>query len=101
MTESRTADWVGPVLRSGPLAQAARAAIHELNPLAEFYDQGSYLRVLAPERCRLTRQALEKHAGTSLSFPGDLESILTSFKGRFSITEDEARWEAFGEAGRA
>ena len=32
-------------------------------------------------------------------FPGDLEGILASFKGRFSITEDEARWEAFAARG--
>jgi toluene monooxygenase system protein D len=98
MTES-SADWVGPVLMSGPLTEAARAAIRELNPQAEFLDHGSYLRVLAPKECRLTRQALEKHAGTPLSFPSDLERILASFKGRFSVTEDEARWEAFGNRG--
>ena len=90
-----TIDWVGPVLVSGPLTQAARAALLELNPRAEFRDHGSYVRVLAPEPCRLTRQALERHAGTPLSFPGDLESIMTSFKGRLSLSADEARWESF------
>ena len=94
-------DLVGPVLRSSPLTQAARAAILELNPLVEFRDHGSYLRVLAKGRCRLTRQALEKHAGTALTFPSDLESIMASFKGQLSISEDEAVWESFSVRGRS
>jgi hypothetical protein len=95
-----TTERVGPVLRSGPLTQAARAAILELNPLAEFHDHGSYVRVLVPDRCRLTRQLLEKHAGAQLSFPSDLESIMASFKGRLSIDADEARWESFASGRR-
>jgi len=99
MTDETTPDLVGPVLRRCPLTQAAQAAILELNPLARFRDHGSYLRVLVPGQCRLTRQALERHAGAELSFPGDLESIMASFKGRLSIDEDEARWEAFSARG--
>lgn len=89
-----TPDRVGPVLQTGPLAEAARAAIRELNPQAEFVDRGSYVRVLVPGRCILTRAVLERHAGQRLSFPSDIECIMTSFKGRFSIDEDEACWEA-------
>ena len=93
-------ELVGPVLRSGPLTTAAQAAILELNPRAEFRDHGSYVRVLVPDLCRLNRQLLERNAGRPISFPGDLESIMASFKGRLSIDADEARWESFA-AGRA
>src|SRR5688572_20826044 len=96
----RALDLVGPVLRGGPLTLAARAAIEEQNPGASFQDHGSYLRVLVPERCRLGRETLEKHAGTRLTFPSDLESIMASFKGRFTVSEDEAIWEAFAAQGR-
>jgi hypothetical protein len=96
----RAPELVGPVLRAGPLALAARAAIEEQNPEARFSDHGSYLRVLVPERCRLRRETLEKHAGTALTFPSDLESIMASFKGRFTVSEDEAVWEAFAAQGR-
>jgi hypothetical protein len=90
---------VGPVLRSGPLTQAALAAILELNPAAHFDDRGSYVRVLVVGVCRLKRETLEKHAGMPLAFPGDLEGIMASFKGRLSLNEDEARWEAFEAKG--
>jgi hypothetical protein len=102
MSEAGTApERVGPVLRAGPLTRAVQAAILELNPLAEFLDHGSYVRVLVPGACRLSRQLLEKHAGTAVSFPRDLESVMASFKGRLTLNEDEARWEAFGKRGGA
>jgi hypothetical protein len=93
------AERVGPVLRQSPLTGAATAALRELNPSAEFCDRGSYVRVLAPEPCRLTRDAFERHAGKPLTFPGDLEAIMPSFSGRLSLNADEAVWEAFGPRG--
>ncbi len=86
-------DWVGPVLQSGPLARAVMAAIHELQPEAEFIDRGSYVRVLVPKRCLVTRQLVEKYAGTELRFPSDLEAVMASFKGRLTVSTEEACWE--------
>ena len=100
MSEPRTApERVGPVLRPGPLTKAVQAAILELNPLAEFIDHGSYVRVLVPGACVLSRELLAQHAGAPVSFPSDLESVMASFKGRLSLNEDEARWESFSGRG--
>ena len=87
-------DWVGPVLQAGPLAATVIAAIRELNPVVEIVDRGAYLRVMCQGRCRVTRAALERHRGGAFRLPVDLESVMSSFKGRLSMSEDEACWDA-------
>lgn len=87
-------DWVGPVLQVGPLADTVIAAIRELNAGVEIVDRGAYLRVLCAGRCRVTRAALERHRGSAFRLPVDLESVMSSFKGRLSISEEEACWDA-------
>jgi hypothetical protein len=87
-------DWVGPVLLAGPAADAVVAAIRELNPGAEILDRGAYLRVLCAGRCRVTRGVLERHNGGAFRLPVDLESVMSSFKGRLSMSEEEACWDA-------
>lgn len=87
-------DQVGPVLHAGPLADVVIAAIRELNAGATIVDRGAYLRVLCAGRCRVTRAALERHRGGAFRLPVDLESVMPSFKGRLSMTEDEACWDA-------
>jgi len=87
-------DWVGPVLQAGPVASAVIAAIRELNAAVEVVDRGSYLRVLCAGRCRLTRAVLERHRGAPFTLPADLEAIMSSFKGRLSMSEDEVCWDA-------
>src|SRR5262245_63782667 len=90
---SNKRDWVGPVLQPGPVTEGVVAAIQELNPAAEVIDRGGYLRVLSPYRCRVTRALIERHIGQSFQFPGDLECIMSSFKGKFSVSNEEACWE--------
>lgn len=87
-------DWVGPVLQVGPLADAVIAAIRELNQGVEVVDRGAYLRVLCARRCRVTRAVLERHRGAAFRLPVDLESVMSSFKGRLSMTEEEVCWDA-------
>jgi len=87
-------DWVGPVLQAGPAADVVLAAIRELNPGVEIVDRGSYLRVLCAGRCRVTRAALERHRGAAFRLPVDLESVMSSFKGRLSLSEEEVCWDA-------
>ena len=92
-------DWVGPVLQAGPLAEAVIAAIRELNPEAVIVDRGAYLRVLAPPRCRVTRSSIERHRGAPFAIPGDLEPIMSSFKGRIGLSDSEAWWDFRGDGG--
>jgi hypothetical protein len=87
-------DWVGPVLQAGPVADSVIAAIRELNVGVEVVDRGSYLRVLCAGRCRVTRAALERHRGSAFRLPVDLESVMSSFKGRLSMSEEEVCWDA-------
>jgi toluene monooxygenase system ferredoxin subunit len=84
---------VGPVLQAGPVGAAVVAAIRALNAEARVVDRGAYLRVLCPGRCVVTRAAIEERTGAPFRLPGDLELVMSSFKGRFAVSDDEARWE--------
>ena len=86
-------DWVGPVLQAGPLADAVISAIKACNRTVELLDRGAYVRVLTPERCVVTRAAIEAQTARPFRLPGELEAIMSSFKGRLRIDEDEAVWE--------
>jgi toluene monooxygenase system protein D len=91
--EGAPSDRVGPVLQSGVAADAVIAAIAELNPDVELLDRGAYVRVLVPNRCVVTRAAIELRTQRPFHLPRDLEAIMSSFKGRFRVTADEASWE--------
>ena len=85
---------VGPVLTSGPVTDAVVAAIRVLNGEVTVVDRGAYLRVLAPDRCRLTAAEVARWLGQPFRLPGDLEIIMPSFRGRLRLGADEAVWEA-------
>jgi toluene monooxygenase system protein D len=85
---------VGPVLQAGPASEAVVLAIREANPDVLVLDRGSYLRVSAPGQCIVTREAVERFLGHEFRFPSDLEMIMPSFSGAFSVDERGARWTA-------
>jgi len=86
-------DHVGPVLQIGVLSEAIVAAIRDLNSDVEVIDRGGYLRVLVPHRCVVTRSAIEKYLGRSVRFPGELETVMSAFKGTLKLSGDEAVWQ--------
>src|SRR5712672_1725200 len=86
-------DRVGPVLQSGPVANAVIAAIKDLNQDVMIVDRGAYLRVLVPRCCVVTRSAIEKHLGRSFRFPGELEIVMSAFKGSLQLNQDDAAWQ--------
>ena len=93
MTEvSEIYDRVGPVLQAGPVASAIIAAIQELNQDVMVVDRGAYVRVLVPRCCFVTRMAIEKHLGRSFRFPGELETVMSAFKGSLQLNQDDAAW---------
>ena len=92
MTSFGQDDLVGPVLEAGESASAVVAAIRQLNRDVVVRDRGSYLRVLVPVRCVVTRRAIEQSLGRDFRLPGDLELFMPSFKGHFNVTEEEAVW---------
>jgi toluene monooxygenase system protein D len=87
-----TYDRVGPVLQSGSVANAIIAAIKDLNQDVMVLDRGAYVRVLVPRCCVVTRSAIEKHLGRSFRFPGELEIVMSAFKGSFKLNQDDATW---------
>jgi hypothetical protein len=85
---------VGPVLVEGDESRAVIAAIRELNADVTVRDRGAYLRVEVPQRCVVTRAAVERGLGRPFELPAALERIMPSFAGRFSVSSDMASWEA-------
>ena len=87
-----TYDRVGPVLQSGAVATAIIAAIKDLNQDVMVVDRGAYVRVLVPRCCVVTRSAIEKHLGRSIRFPGELETVMSAFKGSLVLNQNDAAW---------
>jgi len=87
-----TYDSVGPVLQSGPIANAIIAAIKDLNQDVVGVDRGAYVRVLVPQCCVVTRSAIENHLGRPFRFPGELETVMSAFKGSLQLNQDDAAW---------
>jgi toluene monooxygenase system protein D len=86
---------VGPVVRGldANLAEAVITAIEEDNPEAdvEVDDQGGYIRIHTPNRCRMTRASLEDALGRTFGLH-QLEPSLAGFAGRMKLTDDEVVW---------
>lgn len=83
-------DLVGPIIRSGELADAIIDAVAEDNPDTDVLvvDRDSYVRIHTLGRCRLTRASLEKYLGRR--FPlSDLEIEMPSWKGHVKTHVDE------------
>lgn len=82
----------GPVLQAGEHGRAVLQAILELNPAARVIDQGAYFRVQVPDKCVLTRAAVEKITGLPFRIPGDLELVMPSFQGWLVVTSERVEW---------
>lgn len=89
-------DRVGPVLQTGAIGAAIVAAIRDLNSDVMVVDRGAYLRVMVPQRCFVTRAAIEKHLGRTFRFPGELETVMSAFKGALKVGQEEAVWQFSG-----
>jgi hypothetical protein len=95
MTTSDLSDrqGVGPVLQAGPVTDAIVSAIRRDNRHVSVIDRGAYLRVLCPDSCVVRRITVEESLRRPFVLPGDLEQVMSSFKGHFHVDEDQARWE--------
>ncbi len=85
-------DRVGPVLQAGNVTNAIIAAIKDLNQDVMVVDRGAYVRVLVPQYCVVTRSAIEKHLGRPFRFPGELETVMSAFKGSLQLNQEDAAW---------
>jgi MmoB/DmpM family len=86
-------NMVGPVMRSGSLAEAVIDAVADDNPEQEVhvFDRGDYVRIHTERNCRLTKASIEKHLGRSFEL-ALLEAEMPSFKGRMESSTGEMRW---------
>jgi MmoB/DmpM family len=86
-------NWVGPVLHVGDLAETVARAIAEDNPgkRVSILDRGDYVRIHTEQKCRLTRQTLERHLGHPYELRL-LEIEMPSFSGRLETRADEYVW---------
>lgn len=91
--ESIGGNLVGPVLRSGPLAEAIIDAVADDNPGSDVLvlDRGDYIRIHTAQTCRLTRASLERHLGQPYALAA-LEIEMPAFKGRLRSRVDEYVW---------
>lgn len=84
---------VGPIVRSGPLAEAVIDAIADDNPGSDVLvvDRGDYVRIHTTRTCHLTRASLQRHLGRPFELAA-LEIEMPSFKGRLRTRVDEYVW---------
>lgn len=85
-------ECVGPVLEASEMGRRLARAILVLNPGGYLEDRGSYLRVLVPLRCVLTREAAERELGRLFRLPVDLEPLMPAFKGMIRISSERVEW---------
>lgn len=92
---------VGPILRGidADFCDAIINAIETDNPHSdvEVDDQGGYVRITTPWRCRLTRHSVEEELGTDFRL-ADIEPNLAGFAGRIQFGDDEIVWHLDREA---
>jgi len=87
------ADFVGPVIRAGRLAESVIDAVAEDNPDRDVLvmDRDDYVRIHTRGLCRLTQASLEKALGEPMQLAA-LEIEMPSFKGRLRTRTDEYIW---------
>jgi toluene monooxygenase system protein D len=84
---------VGPIIRSGEIAEAVIDAIAEDNPGRNVFvvDRGGYIRIHVDHNCVLRKATMEKHLGREYELCR-LEIEMPSFAGRIRTTVDQYTW---------
>lgn len=84
---------VGPIFRTGELADAAIEALEEDNPGKEFEvsDHTAYIRVETDDECIIKRETMEEILGRSFDMQ-ELETVLSSFSGQIDADQNYVRF---------
>ena len=84
---------VGPILRMCDEVELIAAAIEDDNPGREIavIDRGSYVRIHASDRLRVTAESLKRHLGDTFEIRS-LEAMMSSFSGRIHTSSDAVEW---------
>jgi len=87
-------EWlVGPVVRSGEVAEAVAEAARIDNPSREVtvVDHTAYVRVQCADECVIRRETIEEALGRPFLMR-ELEVNLASFAGQIETTSDHVRF---------
>jgi toluene monooxygenase system protein D len=86
-------NWVGPILRSGEVAQAAVEAVQIDNPgkQVRVEDKNAYIRIETDRECVLRRKTMEEILGRPFRM-AELEVNLSSFAGQIEMKPDQIRF---------
>ena len=84
---------VGPILRSGDVANAAVEAVEIDNPGKEIKieDKLAYIRISIDNECILKRETMEEMLGRPFKM-SELEINLSSFAGRIESNSEQTRF---------
>ena len=84
---------VGPIIRSGEVAQAVAEAVEIDNPDKEIFvdDKVAYVRIAVENECILRKETLEEILGREFEMR-ELEINLSSFAGQIETTSDYVRF---------
>jgi toluene monooxygenase system protein D len=86
-------NYVGPILRSGDVAQAAIEAVAIDNPhkRINIRDQNAYVRIETEDECVLTRKTMAEVLGRPFEMR-ELEVNLSSFAGQIETGTERVRF---------
>ena len=84
---------VGPIFRSGDVAEAAAEAVVVDNPGKEMSieDRAAYIRIQCEDECVLTRDSMEEMLGRPFEMR-ELEVNLSSFAGQIDMNSERVRF---------
>ncbi len=84
---------VGPIIRSGEVAQAVAEAVEIDNPDKEIFvdDKVAYLRIAMENECILRKETMEEILGREFEMR-ELEINLSSFAGQIETTPEYVRF---------
>ena len=84
---------VGPIIRSGEVAQAVAEAVEIDNPDKEIFvdDKVAYVRIAMENECILRKETMEEILGRVFEMR-ELEINLSSFAGQIETTPDYVRF---------
>ena len=84
---------VGPIIRSGEVAQAVAEAVEIDNPDKEIFvdDKVAYVRIAMENECILRKETMEEILGREFEMR-ELEINLSSFAGQIETTPDYVRF---------
>jgi toluene monooxygenase system protein D len=93
LSERKTHNKVGPVVRAGEIADAVIESAHQDNPdkTVHVEDRTAYVRIELDGECIIRRETMEEMLGRPFQMR-ELETVLGSFAGQIETSSDHVRF---------